>query len=595
MTAKIDFPILFVSVLVPLLGSFLFPIIENKVEKKTLSFLCFALLIVPSISILFIFLRYGWVGLVTEPALFAHQDLGSFSMYLDRLSGLYFLGVGLVTPLVALYSRNYMEYRIRTMEKEEENVASLGTFYLAYTIFSAAMMGFVLTTNLILQYVFLNMTVMASFLLILLYGHGNRQRTAHMYLIWSMVGGAIFLLGIIGLGYYSGTFDLVDLEAMELNLGIGEGLPLFIPFLLFFGMCIKKALFGVHIWLPHAHAEAPSPVSALLSPNLIGISGYAMIRVVLDIFPAQFEQMSIFFLIFAFITMIYGGLNAIAQDDLKKLLAYASVSQMGWVVFGIATMTPEGQVGGILLFVKHSISLSVLFMGAGILVEKYDGLRDISNMGELWSLHPVLSTLMIIGFLTLVGSPLTMGFWGKALIFSGAIKMPFITGPLTFILVALAIVLAGGITAGYVFITVKRMFFGMFKGDMEPRTIGWSTSTYPMAAISLVGIFLFFVPSFLFGPAELPTLPVLTIEGLMFLTAYLGAYTIFSGGIRYYLVLFSHRVENEVLDNFFHKKILSFIKRSDEVLEHTHPITFDTYLLWLVIGFLGVLLTLLFL
>ncbi len=403
------------------------------------------------------------------------------------------------------------------------------------------------------------------------------------------------MLGIIGLGLQVGTFDLVDMESLELNLGMGAGLPLLIPFLIFFGMCIKKALFGVHVWLPHAHAEAPAPVSALLSPNLIGISGYAMIRVVLDIFPTQFEEMSIFFLIFAFVTMVYGGLNAIAQDDLKRLLAYASISQMGWVVFGIATMTNEGMMGGVLLFVKHSISLSVLFMGAGILVEKYDGLRDISNMGELLNLHPVLSSLMLIGFLTLVGSPLTLGFWGKTLIFSGAIKMPVVTGPFTFILVALAIVFAGGITAAYAFITMKRMFFGMFKADMDPISIGWSTSTIPMAVIASIGIFLFFIPTSLFGPAEPPSLSVLTIEGLMFLTAYLGAYTLFSGSLRYFLVLFSHKVENEIIDRFFHRRMISWIKRADKALEDAHPADFTTYILWLMIGFVGVILTVLFL
>ncbi len=592
---KLDFPILFISLLIPFIGSFFFLILNGKVKDRIHSIVCFFLLIAPVITVSFVLFRYGLAEPIVEPPLFSHRDLGSFSMYLDRLNGLYFLGVGIVTPMVAIYSHNYMKHRLTTMKDNEDEVPSLGIFYFSYTILSAAMLGFLITTNLILQYIFLNITVMTSFLLILIYGHGNKKRTANMYLIWSMIGGSIFLLGILGLGLHVGTFDLVDIESLELNLGMGQSLPLLIPFFIFFGMCIKKALFGVHVWLPHAHAEAPAPVSALLSPNLIGISGYAMIRVVLDIFPTQFEEMSIFFLFFAFITMVYGGLNAIAQDDLKRLLAYASISQMGWVVFGIATMTTEGMMGGVLLFVKHSISLSVLFMGAGILVEKYDGLRDISNMGELLHLHPVLSSLMLIGFLTLVGSPLTMGFWGKTLIFSGAIKMPLITGPFTFILVALAIVFAGGITAAYAFITMKRMFFGMFKGEMEPRSIGWSTSTIPMVAIASIGIFLFFIPTSLFGPAEPPSLSVLTIEGLMFLTAYLGAYTIFSGALRYFLVLFSHKVENEIIDRFFHKRVISWIKRADKALEDAHPKDFTTYLLWLMIGLIGVLLTVIFL
>jgi len=592
---KLDFPILFISVLIPFAGSFLFPLLGRKMEDRILSFVSFILLLVPGITVLSLALIYGLGDTIVEPALFSHPSVGSFSMYLDGLNGLYFLGVALVTPFVALYSHRYMDHRVKTMSKTGEDAPSLGIFYLSYTMFAAAMIGFLLTTNLILQYVFLNMSLMTSFLLILLYGHGDKERTASMYLIWSMVGGAVFLIGILGLGLRAGTFDIVDLAALELNLGMGEGLPLFIPFLIFFGMYIKKALFGVHIWLPHAHSEAPAPVSALLSPNLIGISGYAMIRIVLDVFPAQFELMSPFFLVFAFVTMIYGGLNALAQDDLKRLLAYASVSQMGWVVFGIATMTTEGMMGGVLLFVKHSISLSVLFMGAGILVAKYDGLRDISDMGELFEYNPVVSILMMIGFLTLVGAPLTMGFWGKALIFSGATKMPFITGPFTFILVALAVVFAGGITAAYVFITFKRMFFGMFKGKMEPRDVGVSTYTIPMTIIASIGIFLFFVPGTLLGTADLPSLSVLTVEGLMFLTAYLGAYTIFKGGLRYFLVLISYTLENKIMNTLFHIKFPIEIERLEDFIRRYQSGDVSVYILWLVVGFVGIMIAFLFL
>jgi len=268
---KLDFPILFISLLIPFIGSFLFLILDGKVKDRTHSFVSFFLLIGPVITASFVLFRYGLAEPIVEPPLFSHRDLGSFSMYLDRLNGLYFLGVGIVTPMVAIYSHNYMKYRLTSMKNKGTEVPSLGMFYFSYTILSAAMLGFLITTNLILQYIFLNITVMTSFLLILLYGHGNKERTANMYLIWSMIGGSIFLLGILGLGLHVGTFDLVDIESLELNLGMGQGLPLLIPFFIFFGMCIKKALFGVHVWLPHAHAEAPAPVSALLSPNLITI------------------------------------------------------------------------------------------------------------------------------------------------------------------------------------------------------------------------------------------------------------------------------------------------------------------------------------
>jgi len=592
---ELEFPFIFISLLIPISGAFLFPWLEKKIKDRTISFISFIFLAVPGFTALIISLTFGLQSGIVEPPLFSHDAIGSFAMYLDSLNSLFFLGVGIVTPVVALYSFDIMKHRLTCMREEGEDPPSLGIFYLFYTLFAAGMFGFVLTTNLFMQYIFLNLTLISSFVLILFYGHGERTRVAHIYLIWSLVGGAAFFLGIIGLGAEAGTYNLLDFSTLELNLGLGEGLPIVVPFLIFFGLSIKMALFGVHIWLPKAHSQAPAPVSALLSGNLIGLSGYVMIRVVIEMFPAQFRVIAPFFVILAFITMLYGGLNALAQDDFKTLLAYSSISQMGWITFGIVIMTEKTMIGGALLFVTQSLSSSLLFMGAGVIMVKYNGLRDISNMGELMTLNPVLSSLIVIGFSTLIGAPLTVGFWGKTLIFSGATTVAAGHGPIVFIFVALAIIFAGGITASYSLITMKRMLFGMFKGDMEPPHIGWTLSTVSMAVVGLAGIVLFFSPESIMDPGEIPRLSVLTVEGLMFLTAYLGAYTIFSGGIRYYLVLGSHKIEEEILDVFFHKRMISWVKKVNRGLADFHPADVTSYILWLAIGIIGVFAALFFL
>lgn len=576
----LDFPILFVAVLVPLVGALLFPLLEERGGNRSLSFLSFLLLLTPSIVVFSLLMRFGLEKTIIEPALFSHPEVGHFSMFLDKLNALYFLGVGLVTPMVALYSKYYMEYKLDEDGKKEKDSYKLWIFYMPYTIFAGSMFGFILTTNLLLQYIFLTIGVLTSFLLIFLFGHGKRKRTATLYLIWSSLGSAAFLLGIIGLSIHTGTFDIIRLNSLELGLGMGESVPLFIPFLIFFGMCVKKALFGFHVWLPHAHAEAPAPVSALLSANLIGISGYVMIRVVLQAFPTQFEKMAPFFLVLAFVTMIYGGVNALAQDDLKHLLAYASVAQMGWVVFGISTMTPEGMMGGIMLYIKHSLTLSVLFMGSGILVTKYDGLRDISSMGELLKMNPVLSVLMILSFLTFLGAPLTVGFWGKTLIFTGAINSSFLAWPGGSILAGIGVIFAAGITLSYSFITIKRMFFGIFKGEMRPKNIGLNLSTIPMAVLVSMGIFLFFIVDSLIAPVQKPELSLETI----FLTGYVTAYLLFSGRFRYTLVFFSYTFENKLLDKFYHEKLPAKFKKIGILIQSLHSGELSTYILWMIIG-----------
>ncbi len=592
---ELGFPFLFLTILLPIFVAFLFPWLDKKIKDRTISLISFVFLAIPGLTALMISLTFGLQPGIVGPPLFSHDMIGSFAMYLDDLNSLFFLGVGVVTPIVAIYSFDVMEHRISHMKREGENPPSLGYFYLFYTLFSTGMLGFVMTINLFMQYIFLSLALFSSFVLILLYGHGERKRIANIYLVWSLVGSAAFFLGVIGLGTETGTYNILDLSTLESNLALGEGLPLLIPFLIFFGMSIKMALFGVHIWLPKAHSEAPAPVSALLSGNFIGLSGYVMIRVVVEMFPAQSRIMSPYFLVLAFFTMLYGGLNAIAQDDLKSLLAYSSISQMGWITFGIAIMTEKTMMGGAVLFVTQSFSSSLLFMGAGVIMVKYDGLRDISNMGELMTLNPVLSSLIVVGFSTLIGVPFTVGFWGKTLIFSGATTVAAGYGPLFFIAVALAIIFAAGITASYSLITMKRMLFGMFKGDMEPPHIGWSFSTASMAAVGLTGIVLFFSPESIMDTAAIPRLSVLTVEGLMFLTAFLGAYTIFSGGIRYYLVLLSYKVEEEIIDELFHEKMILWIEKADKSLEKAHPADFSTYMLWILIGFLSVVMILIFL
>lgn len=592
---KLGFPFLFISIIISISGAFLFPLLELKIKNRILSFISFVLLTIPGLTALIIILTFGLRPGIVEPHLFSHSMIGSFAMYLDSLNSLFFLGVGVVTPLVGLYSYDIMTHRITSMREEGENPPSLGVFFLFYNLFAAGMFGFVLTTNLFLQYIFLNLSLISSYVLILFYGYGKRTRVANIYLIWSLIGGSTFFLGVIGLGAEVGTYDILDLLTLELNLGLGKGLPLLIPFLIFFGMSIKMALFGIHIWLPRSHSQAPAPVSALLSGNLIGLSGYVMIRVVVEMFPAQFRIISPIFIVLAFITMLYGGLNALAQDDLKKLLAYSSISQMGWITFGIALMTEKTMIGGAVLFVTQSLSSSLLFMGSGVIMYRYEGLRDISKMGELITLNPVLSSLIILGFSTLIGAPFTIGFWGKTLIFSGVTTIALEYGPIVFILVSLAIIFAGGVTASYSLITMKRMLFGMFKSDMESPKVGWNFSTSSMAVIGVTGVVLFFAPGSIIDPAALPRISVLSIEGMMFLTAYLGAYTIFSGGLRYYLVLVSHRLESEVIDHFFHERVIPWIERGPKTVEAIlHTTDLFNYLLWLLIGFVGAILSLLF-
>ncbi len=519
-----------------------------------------------------------------DPSVFSHPAVGSFSMYLDRWNSLYLLGVGVVTPMISLYSYPYLDHHLDSMKEEGRDVSSLYKYYFLYTIFAASMMGFLLTTNLLMQFIYIILTGFSSFLIIWHFGYGSRRATATTYLVWSVIGTALFLMGIIAFGYHVGTFDIINPITTDWNEGLGSDLTVIIPLLLFFAIWVKQSLFGFHVWLPHSDDCAPTPLSAVISPNFVGISSYVLVRVLGQIFPIHFSMFFPLFLVLGFITMVYGGLTALAQDDLQRLLAYSTISQMGWIVFGIGTMTSAGMKGGVLLFVTQSLSSSVLFMVSGLLIIRYDGLQDISEMGELLTIDPILSSFVIMGFLTLVGAPLTVGFWAKTFIFSEAIKNQLITGPVTFIIIIVFVVFAGGITASYSFLTIKRMLFGWFKGDSEPKPLKWNRTTYSIAFIGLVSIILFFFPTPLLGPAKPPRLSVLTIEGLIFLTSYLGAYTIFSGKARYYVVLLSYKIENGILDYFLYEKMFSWIENSKKKIRLVDEDSFSSSVYWLTLS-----------
>jgi NADH-quinone oxidoreductase subunit M len=269
------------------------------------------------------------------------------------------------------------------------------------------------------------------------------------------------------------------------------------------GLFVKMAVFGVHIWLPYAHAEAPTPVSALLSPALIGISGYALIRISFIMFPAQFVVISPFLLALALLTMIYGGLMALAQDDFKRLLAYSSISQMGYILLGISTLTTNGVTGGMLHFTTHAVGKSVLFMIAGVLIVQFRGLRSIGRMGGLAQKVPFTGALALLGFLFLMGIPPTLGLWSKIHIVVGTFDRILVMGAAALVLISLALVVATGITAAYSFFTLKRIFLGRLPKGLGAEPVhGGSMLTATVAIIAIAGVFLFFYPAVFIDPLK---------------------------------------------------------------------------------------------
>ncbi|MCE4617426.1 MAG: complex I subunit 5 family protein [Desulfurococcales archaeon] len=488
----LDTSLLWLSVLLPVIIS----ILGVRSEKyETLASIIAALLLFPLVIVAVAAIKGSLSSGIVDPAYTTINGIGTLAFALDGLSALVVAGISVVTAFVAFYSLPYMKTRIEEMRTEGEEPPSLGVYYLLYTLFAVAMVGLVYSTNLILFYLFLELTLIPSFLLIAYYGYGDRKRIAMLYFVWTHLGAVVFLAGALYYGYIAGNFDYLNIDTLSPvgnAASILGNMTTLIAALMTFGLFVKMAVLGVHMWLPYAHAEAPTPISALLSPNLIGLAGYAMARITVPLFPDFYTANQWFFIYLAFATIIYGGLVALKQTDFKRFLAYSSVSQMGYMLLGIATLTSLGITGAMLHYLAHAVGKAVLFMTAGVFITDLHGFRDITRMGGLARKYPMTAALALVGFMHLVGMPPTVGMWSEIFIILGLFRAIDISAQ--FILITLLLIVALGISASYAFINMRRIFYGKPRSDTaeraKPESVGilqWS-----MLAIAFFG-FLFFL------------------------------------------------------------------------------------------------------
>ncbi|ADL18782.1 NADH-quinone oxidoreductase subunit M [Acidilobus saccharovorans 345-15] len=472
----LPYPLLWITVILPvLLGIIAWPL-RSRSGLHALFYLSAASLIIPLLIIV-----YGYAsgaletGSLVDPLYFnlTRYSVGTIALGIDGLSAPVIIGLSIVTSFVAIYSIKYMETRISEMEESGERPPSLGTYLLLYNIFAATMLGLAYSTNLVEFYVFLEGSLISSFLLIAFYGYGDRRRISLLYFVWTHIGAVVFLTGVLYLGYLTHSFDyLTLLNGQLVSVGsveyIGSAATL-IAALLLFGLFVKMAVFGVHMWLPYAHAEAPTPISALLSPNLIGLAGYAIARFVIPLFPTQMESWRDFLLGLAFTTIIYAGLVSLRQTDFKRFLAYSSISQMGYMLLGLATLNEYGIMGAMLIYLSHAIGKALLFMSAGVFITEAHGLRDITKMGGLARRYPLVAALALFGFMNLAGLPPSIGMWSEIFVVLGVVKSLLFINLATMFGLSLLLIVALTITAAYSFITMRRVFYGQPRSKVEAR------------------------------------------------------------------------------------------------------------------------------
>jgi len=412
----------------------------------------------------------------------------SMGLLMDGLSVWVLLTIAILGFFVAIYSIPYIEHRIHELEHEGEEVGSgaYAQYFALYVLYVAGMLGCVLSTNLVQFYFFYELMLVPSWLLINNYGYGDRQRIGMIYFIWTHVGAVIMLAGILASYKVTGSFEIADLVHV-----VGAQNASWIALAILLGFFTKMASFGIHMWLPPAHSQSPTPISALLSPAMIGLGAYAAIRiVVIPMFPV-FQRFSSTLTLWALVTLIWGGLMALSQDDIKRFLAYSSISQMGYIFLGLASAAAYGEVGAIFHYVAHGFGKCILFCVAGILIHQ-TGTRSIKEMGGLADRMPWTAVVTLIGFLTIGGVPPTIGFWSKFMVFTGVFNGALYTNDQLF--VAVAGIIMTILTIAYGTWTVRRVFFGPLPEHLKDVKEAPALMLLPVLAFAALSIIIGLYP-----------------------------------------------------------------------------------------------------
>ncbi|HPO13384.1 MAG TPA: monovalent cation/H+ antiporter subunit D family protein [Candidatus Hydrogenedentes bacterium] len=331
------------------------------------------------------------------------------AMVMDGLSAFMLVTVNAIAFAVALYSVDYME-----------RFTAKWQFHSLFLLMLAGMNNVIITGDLFNLFVFLEIAAVASYALVAFGTERHALEAAFKYAVMGTIGSTFILLAIVLLYANTSTLNMADI-GRALAQSPAPHLTLFVSGLFIAGFGLKAAVVPFHAWLPDAHPSAPAPISAMLSGVLIKALGvYALCRVLFNVLGLT-SQISSILMFLGALSMVIGVFLAIGQWDLKRLLAYHSISQIGYVLLGIGLGTPLGIVGGLFHLFNHSVFKSLLFLNSGA-VEYATGTRDLQKMGGLAARMPVTASTNFVAALSIAGVPPLNGFWSKLIIIVAAIQ-----------------------------------------------------------------------------------------------------------------------------------------------------------------------------
>jgi NADH-quinone oxidoreductase subunit M len=537
---------LLAATFLPLLSSPVSYILAKKVGVTATAWFSFGILAI-STGLIFIPAMTLTSGQSAYVESYPWSQFGNFGLRLDGLSLPFALIIYILCTVLALYSKPYMIHKIMedanshagggeqhssdlsnrrisggigdhggsstyysdsskmevgsqvssVIDTKKYLNSQMGLYFALYLAFSMGMFGTVLATNLIQFYVFFELMLVPSFFLIAFYGYGARRRIALMFFFWTHVGAIVLILALLSMGFFAGGFDFDTIRANASQ--IPEQWMSIIVFALVVGLGVKLAAFLLHIWLPYAHAEAPTPVSALLSPAMIGIGAYGLLRLWLELLTGSYAEYSLYINLWGLATMIYGGAMALMQDDIKRVLAYSSISQMGYILFGLGSESVLGITGATMMYITHGLGKAILFMMAGSIILQ-TGTRSMSKLGGLAGKMPYTAVITMIGALTIIGIPPTSGFMAEWILFNGVLQ----TGVNHWDSLRVAAfgigILATVLSSAYILWMYKRVFFGKISEEYIHVRDSSKYITVTMAVLAAITLIIGVYPDLFLNP-----------------------------------------------------------------------------------------------
>ena len=424
------------------------------------------------------------------PAINANYHLGVDGLSLPLMILMAFLGflVVLISWKIELRPREYFAWLL---------------------LLETSILGVFCSLDLLLFFLFWEIEVIPMYFLISIWGTGRKEYSAIKYVIYTLFGSAFMLAGILGLYFTTGSLNMVEIAQGGLGM-IQTAMPAAaIFFLLLVGFAVKLPVFPLHSWLPDAHTDAPTAVSVVLAGALLKMGGYGMIRVCVSIFPGVAQDYALPLIILAVISVLYGAAVTLRQTDLKRLIAYSSISHMGYVLLGVFVLGQVSMTGAALQMFSHGVITGLLFAMAGLVMHNA-GERDLRKLGGLARQMPIIVVVFSVAGVASLGLPTTSGFIAEFLVFVGSFSSGAVAGIQVYTILA---VLGIVITAGYILWMLQRVFYGpplkQFDKAKDASILDRVYMFAFVAVIMLVGIY----PAILTDIIKMGVAPVMGLLG----------------------------------------------------------------------------------